>query len=371
MPTHEIQRRAQESWEQFCEDLKQAGSQLIREDLPLDALDAAEGLRYLSRLVRTGLERHVEGADPAAPYLFALCDERIKGFGGDNPDTLYFGAALSSEYTYRLEGDFSNCAYFTLMTNGQDEQGSYTITGNLDGDSVPGSSDRPVAISIADDEASNAPGDLPLLTTTKATQSLLLRCTFESQLEKELPGLALSRLDASGSLVQCELEPISAGLAETARFVRDTAERWCNQSAGLRRNFNELPLQDPELMRRIGGDPNIFYYSAAWSLAPDECLVIQIPTIPDCTTWGFQLNNLWTESLDYTQAPIHLSKHSAHVAPDGSVTILVAERDPGHPNWLRTLGHRTGTANLRLMGAAEPLVAHTRVAKTAAIGAIG
>ena len=74
----DIQRRSHETWDAFCEDLKRAGNQLIRNDLPLDELDAAEGLRYLSRLVRTGLERHVEGADPADAYLYSLCDERIK-----------------------------------------------------------------------------------------------------------------------------------------------------------------------------------------------------------------------------------------------------------------------------------------------------
>ena len=134
-----------------------------------------------------------------------------------------------------------------------------------------------------------------------------------------------------------------------------------NQSVGLRKNFNQLPLQDPERIRKAGGDPNIFYYSAAWSVAEDEFLVIHIPTIPECTTWGLQINNLWTESLDYTQAQIHLNKGGARYDEDGGVTIIVSERDPGRPNWLRTLGHRSGTANLRLMGAKEPLVAELRV----------
>jgi len=363
MPIDETQRRAQETWAQFCEDLKQAGSQLIREDLPLDEIDAAEGLRYLSRLLRSGLERHVEGADAANPYLHSLCDERIKGFGGDNPDTLYFGAAISSDYTYRLEGDFRRCSYFTVMTNGLDEHGGYTITGNLDGDSIPGVGDAPISITIGRAGSAIASGQGALLTTDRQTQSLLLRCTFEGPLDKEVPGLALARVDASGEIVHCQLEPTSAGLADTARFVHESAQRWCSQSTGLRKNLNQLTMRDPEHVRKMGGDPSIFYYGAAWSLEADEFLIIHIPTIPPCTTWGFQLNNLWTESLDYTQAPIHLNKHTARADADGGVTIIVSEEDPDHPNWLRTLGHRSGTANLRLMGASEPLVAHTRIAK--------
>jgi hypothetical protein len=201
---------------------------------------------------------------------------------------------------------------------------------------------------------------------TGETQSLLVRCTFDDIAAKQDLRLALSRTDATGDPVQCAFEPISKGLLDTAKFVRTTVETWTHRSAGLRKNFNQLPLTDPERIRKLGGDPNIFYYSAAWSVAEDEFLVIHLPTIPDCTTWGFQLNNLWTESLDYTQAKIHLNKGNAHNDPDGGVTIVVSERDPGHPNWLHTMGHRSGTANLRLMGAKEPLVANLRVVASAA-----
>ena len=355
----EIQRRSHETWDAFCEDLKRAGNQLIRDDLPLDELDAAEGLRYLSRLVRTGLERNVEGADPADAYLYALCDERIKGFGGDNPDTRYFGASISGDYSYRLTGDFRSCSYFTLMTTGFDEQGAYRITGSLDGNALPASQNGPIEITIRRGDGQGTASHT--LSTTRDTRSLLVRCTFDDAVAKQKLRLALSRADASGAPGQCAYEPISKGLLETAKFVRSTAETWASQSVALRKNFNHLPLQDPERIRRMGGDPNIFYYSAAWSVAEDAFLVIHLPTIPTCTTWGLQINNLWTESLDYTQAPIHLNKTSAHSDPDGGVTIVVSERDPGRPNWLRTLGHRTGTANFRLMGAKEPVVAEVRV----------
>jgi hypothetical protein len=374
--TAEIKRRARETWNAFCEDLKRAGDQLIRDDLPLDELDAAEGLRYLSRLVRTGLERHVEGADPADTYLYSLCDERIKGFGGDNPDTRYFGASISSDHTYRLTADLRSCAFFSIMATGFDENGAYRVTGSLDGAAIPAFRTGPVEIAIrSDDGGASADGRGEMgagtgpasatLSTTRDTRSLLVRCTFDDSVAKQKLRLTLSRVDASGEPVQCAFEPISKGLLETAKFVRSTAESCAGQSVGLRKNFNQLPLSDPERIRKMGGDPNIFYYSAAWSVAEDEFLVIHLPTIPECTTWGLQLNNLWTESLDYTQAPIHLNKTSAHYDADGGVTIVVSERDPGRPNWLRTLGHRTGTANLRLMGAKEPVVAELEIVSSA------
>ena len=83
--------------------------------------------------------------------------------------------------------------------------------------------------------------------------------------------------------------------------------------------------------------------------------MIRIPTLPACKAWGLQINNVWTESLDYTRAPVHVNQSTAHYDPDGGVTIVVSEQDPGRPNWLCTQGHRSGTANFRLMGAAHPV----------------
>jgi len=363
MSTTELQRNARAKWEQFCEELKKAGGQLIRDDLPLDELGAAEGLRYLSRLLRTGLERNVEGADPANPYLHVLCNERIKGFGGDNPDTLYYGAALSDEYEYLLKGDFSGCSYFSVIATGQNEDGSNCVTGSADSTSLPAAQHGAIELSVVSGEATVGKEiDANTVTTDPRTQSLLVRCTFDDALDKKNE-LSFARVDSSGQGLECQFDPVAASLIDTASFVSTSARHWSDRSAGLRSEFNKLPLQDPERMRAMGGDPNIFYYNTAWSLAPDESWLIHIPTIPDCTTWGFQINNIWTESLDYTQGRVHLNKNTAHYDTDGSVTIVVSERDPGRPNWLQTMGHRTGTANLRLMGASEPLVANTKIVK--------
>jgi hypothetical protein len=37
-------------------------------------------------------------------------------------------------------------------------------------------------------------------------------------------------------------------------------------------------------------------------------------------------------------APVSINNFSATPAEDGSVTIVVAEQDPGLPNWIATLG---------------------------------
>ena len=57
------------AWTEFCENLKLAGNAVLDESSPADPFHRAEGLRYLSRLVRAGLETFMENADPSAPEL--------------------------------------------------------------------------------------------------------------------------------------------------------------------------------------------------------------------------------------------------------------------------------------------------------------
>ena len=59
--------------------------------------------------------------------------------------------------------------------------------------------------------------------------------------------------------------------------------------------------------------------------------------------WNFQLNNYWMESLDYRFYRICINKGSAVPEADGTVKVIVAHADPGHPNWIHTAGHHEGT----------------------------
>jgi len=49
------------------------------------------------------------------------------------------------------------------------------------------------------------------------------------------------------------------------------------------------------------------------------------------------------ESLDYRYFTICINKASAHYNPDGSVTVTVSHKDPGVPNWIRSMRHNEGT----------------------------
>jgi hypothetical protein len=48
------------TWDQFCDALKDAGKIIRSDKAPQDAFNQAEGYRYLTRLLRGGLESSLE-----------------------------------------------------------------------------------------------------------------------------------------------------------------------------------------------------------------------------------------------------------------------------------------------------------------------
>ena len=51
--------RAIEQWESLCDGLRSAGREILQTGSDADALSQAEGLRYLTRLLRKGIEKFV------------------------------------------------------------------------------------------------------------------------------------------------------------------------------------------------------------------------------------------------------------------------------------------------------------------------
>ena len=92
-----------ELWDEYCETLKRAGKHLLKEGAPLDAFNQAEGLRYLTRMVRAGLESMMESSEAEAPRLADPASNNIK-IGADNPDNLYQTARIRGHYEYLIKG---------------------------------------------------------------------------------------------------------------------------------------------------------------------------------------------------------------------------------------------------------------------------
>jgi hypothetical protein len=344
------------AWEDFCNTLKTAGTIIQREGTPADALDRAEGVRYLSRLLRLALEKFVEHADPSTPRFYQLSHETAK-IGCDNPDSTYQNAAISGRYEYRIRGSRGTVPYLGFGTY-YGHYGSSArsgCSGYLEGADLDVASDGSFEIILS---CKKHPQNwLPM---EPDTSMLIVRQNFLERAREKPAELWLERLGASGPPNPLSPEDLAEGLADAARFVVGTAGLFADWAEGFAKHPNELRPMDPAVTGGAHGDPNIFFYMGYWELSPDQALVIEAHP-PECEYWNFQLNNHWMESLDYRYHPIHYNKHTAHYRPDGSFRLIVAHSDPGVPNWVDTAGHSRGTMGLRWVKAPEHPQPRTRV----------
>ena len=120
-------------WEEFCDLLKEAGKVVQSENAPDDAFNKAEGYRYLTRMLRAGLESFLEHGDPAFPELRSPCHTTIK-MGADNPDNYYQSTSIKPECDYRITGTRGTVDYlgFSSVINRYSTGGGMKTTGFLD-----------------------------------------------------------------------------------------------------------------------------------------------------------------------------------------------------------------------------------------------
>jgi hypothetical protein len=326
------------AWADFCDQLKTAGSVLLSGGTPRDPFQQAEGIRYLSRLTRAGLEAYVEYNDPGFPVLRRMVHETVK-MGADNPDNYYLNAQISGSMEYRILGRRNSVNHISFHT----QNGGYGTTGGL---APCGKIDNHELVVEEDGSfeiwLSREPKGKNWLKLEEETTMVVVRQTFADR-EREQPAeMRIECLSSGERPGPLTAERLDEGLKSAAMLVGGAPLLFARWARGFREHVNTLPQFDPGRSNAAGGDETIIYYHSYWKLEKDQALLIEVMP-PECDAWNFQLNNYWMESLDYRYHNICINKSGAVYEPDGRVRIVVAHEDPGMPNWIETAHHREGT----------------------------
>jgi len=347
-------------WRQFCDDLKRAGAQVLAADTPADDLTRVEGYRYLTRLLRLGLEKFVEFGDPDFPEFYSLSHETAK-IGNDNPDNYYLNCAVDGGRDYRITGNRGTVAYLSIETKAGSFAGGGDMapTGHVDVDQLDVAENGDFELTVS---AREQPGNwLPM---TPDSDNILVRQTFRQRAAEQRAELQIQCLNPRGT---AGLDPagFAADLAAVVPFIEGTASLFRQWMATFAGHVNQLPPNDQQMCLRAGGDPAIYYHNSRWELGPEQALLIEFTPPGVCRAWNFQLSNYWMESLDYRYHRICVNNHSAIPEADGSVRILVSHRSDDElrqaagdspwrfPNCLSTAGHSNGAMLLRYIGARD------------------
>lgn len=280
--------------------------------------------------------------------------------GGDNPDNLYLSSSISGTNTYRLWGNLGTVTYLSIgsKANRYAIDGTMPSTGELGRDEFGADQNGNFEIIASVDNPGKGKAWLPL-----AADSTMLhvRQTFLDRYSEKPATLFIERINA-GPAAPALIDPdvLARKLKQAADFVVGTSQLFVNWAELFMSHPNQVRDWGQDMFVKAGGDPAIFYVHGYWKLGLNEALVLETPE-PEAEHWNIQVNNWWMESLDYRYHPIWRNKHSATRNPDGTLTFVIAHRDPGFGNWLPTVGHDQGFVLLRWVRAAQTPVPTSRV----------
>ncbi len=361
----------------------------------------AEGYRYLlghlTRIIESQTQRH-----PDFPY-FQRSVRMLSKWTIDNPDTMYLTASIDADGIYRIRGraldttewrtsargrsgpraprvvifqtttatvgqtgelaEMRDCRNQTLDSIDQfelelDDEGRFEI---LVAARRPRDYEGHFLASRAE-----APCPTPFGTTTyrmRDAHQLSLRETF-SDWNHEVPlELEIVRLDMRGMPRPPRTSAeMGLHLGEIGRLVGNQIRFWNRlHELGLEVKGDRdgdgrlaLPLNDlnpPSPPFIAGGTAGAgqLYSAGTFELEDDEALVVRVESPVEPYYVGFQLGNLWGESLDQANYVSSQTGAQTPVASDGARYYIVSKRDPGTPGWIDTTGLSKVTMSMRFI----------------------
>jgi hypothetical protein len=298
----------------------------------VDEQAVLEGYRWIFTIVQVGMQAHL-WADSQRPQFVDIVG-RYQKWGGDNSDAFYQYAPIDPTKTYRVRASRADAIYWSLTVYGGPNDGRYSerIVGSVSDRDVTMDADGTVEIILSPNEHPQPSIKLEPDAVCAITRDYLVEPDTSRRMEWKI-----ECLDGDNDPLLTD-----EGLASKFRAVCT----WIEDQAKI----TPLALGEPNIVEEPYPVPtatfgwaagDAAYAMGSYELADDQALVIRGRS-PECAFWNLCLWNpfLHTYNSDYDQVTINGGV--CEYEPDGSWTIVVSERDPGHPNWVRTQGHPRG-----------------------------
>ncbi len=399
MSTEPSQVALHAAWTDMIDALTRARGAVDSAELhapPVTEQGLAEGYRYLLGFVFSGIERAFF-EDPDFPY-FRRAIQPVDKATIDNADALYLSASIDGAKRYRVRGRLAEgrkapqYMIFEAHTVYAGDTGSLAelapggrvVTGLLDTADLAVDDDGRFEILLAPQRPAGHTGNFIATAKTdgadgtQAARFLIARMLFHDWEHEASPDLHIARIGNEGAH-PAPRDPVTAAqnLRRIGTLVENQMRFWNEfydvilEAHGDKNGdgFTLMPrnaLNEPALANLAtgGGQSTNVYSGGVFDLAADEALVIEVVVPVQPAYMGFHLSNLWGESLDYANHTCSLNGFQSEPDPDGTIRYVVAETDPGVPNWLDTAGHRGGFLTLRWTYSSPPAeVPKTTVSK--------
>lgn len=288
--------------------------------------------------------------DPSSPTAV------FRRNGLDNPDNDYLICSLDAEHDYVLSGHRGTTCEVNLQLldgNYSDRVDSFAMNkGILPSRDLPLRPDGTFDVTLTRRE-STAPD---VMTMSADTRAIIVRQSYADWAHEAAGALRVRRVgDASPDDVVID----DAFWRRATTYFENTMNVWLQFGPGVSSVVapaagpKSLPYNGVRLPRRTpGGFPDQFSMSARFLVRADEELVL---TMQPCgaTYHAIQLGDYWFTSLHYVHRQSSLNGAQYRLSDDGSVSLVISQRDPGVHNWLDTCGLREGYFFVRWQGLPE------------------
>ena len=387
------------AWDEMIHVLEHARDAIDQPDLmpaPDNDRNLAEGYRYLMGFVHAAVERAFHD-DPQRPQ-FRNALSVITRATLDNADAVYFYTPIDGRQHYLIRGNAGDSSHWRgektvsslpkaphylifeassgcLAGDSGDlselRPGMKTQTGRLDSSLIQVNPDGSFDILLAPEQPADYNGNFistlkvidkahptdPAVQPERYATYVSGRQLFNDWESEEAIHLEITQLGNEGSHAPAySPERAAQEIRHFGEIVQNQMVFWnafwtipmgtygerpgTIPGIGFKRNaFNQINAASGATG---GGMSTNLYAGGIFELESDEALIIENRIQLQPHYVGFQLGNLWGESMEYANQIGSLNGHQMSVDPDGVIRLVIAHRDPGVPNWLDTSGHPEG-----------------------------
>jgi hypothetical protein len=395
----EAKQQLRAAWDEMIQSLQDARDAIDQPQLmppPASERNLAEGYRYLMGYVHSAVERAFH-TDPVRPQ-FRNALSVITRSTIDNADAIYFYTAIDGRQSYRVRGVTGDTRhwrggepitaghkaphYVIFETTSGDlpgdtgslmelRPGVKTQTGRLDSSQIAVADDGSFEILLAPERPDGYTGNfVSTLKVARAKDSadaaepvmryanyVSGRQLFNDWEHEEAIHFEITQLGAEGSHgAPYSADQAAAELLHFGAIVRNQMHFWNafwtilmgtygareGSMPGVAFPRNSFNTVNAASGATGGGQSTNIYAGGVFELEPDEALIIENRIRLTPRYVGFQVGNLWGESIEYANQLGSLNGHQMTADADGVLRIVLAHRDPGVPNWVDTTGHREG-----------------------------
>lgn len=341
-------RGARAAWKKLLAAMDEAVTRVYSEEMGLNEVDRAEGMRALAQTFSLAAEIHIEKGNPREPAFTNWMASGRKVLG-DNPDARYDSAPVSPDYTYEVYGTLSGCAAQTFTVYGRGPLGWNNVAGELIPEQMDLGPNGEFSLILSKKRPADAKNWIEL---NDSAHMFLMRQFFNDvPIEKRPRDFEIRRLDAPGGpdvYSEGEFAMRTQAAADFFTIAVD-ATFGLAQMRSNPANSMEPPAEfNPAIVGIYYPSVYNIYFGGWFDIAEDEALVFE----GDELRGGYaivHIMNGWLQSIEGPGGNQKLNKSTLKTNSDGSWRAVVAHKDPGMENWLNPHGHMKGHFTLRIV----------------------